>query len=172
MNEQSWKIAAILAMVTAAGGLLFHLIMPIPKPASPQVKANQERKIRATIEDKRDRVTKSKATIEKYVWSAKSDELGAQAMAYINKLAAKESLKVSAFRPQRTQEGMGLTSHPYLVSVEGQYPSVMKFVRTLETKGTKLAVTTVQVASSDGASDQVNATVGVTAFRLVENEKK
>ena len=57
-----------------------------------------------------------------------------------------------------------MTQLPFLIGVDGSYPNVVAFVKDIETKGTKLALSQVQLSSSDGTTDKVSASIGVVAY--------
>ena len=94
------------------------------------------------------------------------------AMSMLEKFARQNNLKIISFRPQRLEEEAGLERMPYQITLEGAFPKVISFVRTVETPATKIAVTNVQIASSDGASDAVTATISLVAYRQKSSLKK
>ena len=53
---------------------------------------------------------------------------------------------------------------PFLVTVEGPYPSVTLFCQDIDKQATKLAVNLIQIASSDAASNAVTASIGLIAY--------
>lgn len=166
MNEKACTAAGIAAVIVAAVILTLHLVFPVPEPKKiDRKRQQQELNLLIDIKDLRDRVTETRTYNDSHLWQQNADKVGASAMALVTKLANNHELKVNAFRPQRVQDDSGLTRLPYLVAVEGRFPSVIAFVQQLETPTTKLAVNTLQIASADGASDQVSASVGIVAYK-------
>ncbi len=102
-------------------------------------------------------------------------QVGADVMSQVGGLAEKESVKVTAFRPQRSEPNAGMTRYPYSVVCEGAFPAVSRFVRAIEAPGTKLATVSVQIVAADGETDKVTATIGLVAFlnnsQVKSNEK-
>ncbi len=173
MTEREWNYVSGAAVVIMAGVTLAHFLVPIPSLGKVvQAHKNEETKLNASISKLRDDVTTMKVENSKRVWTQPADQVSAAAMSLVTKAAQSRNLKVIAFRPQRTQDDSGVTRLPYLVSLEGSFPNVLQFVKSIENPATKLAVQSVQLASADGASDKVSATVGVVAYRELEEKKK
>lgn len=84
----------------------------------------------------------------------------------MNQIARKRNLKVASFRPQKPVDEAGLLRLPYLVSLEGTYRDALAFVKELEKPQNRLAVNLVQLASADGETSMVRATVGIWALRM------
>lgn len=166
MTERQWHQVALAAVVVMAVVLLAHLVVPVPSAAS-VVRAlrRQDGDLRTKIEKARDDVSATRAENETKVWTQPADQVSAAALARVTELAKAQSLKVLAFRPQKAQEGSGVTRYPYQISVEGYFPKVVAFVRALETPKLKLPVVSVQIAAADGATDKVSSTIGIVAFK-------
>lgn len=171
MTEQHWKNLCIAAGIVAVLVIAADLLIPKPKADGQARFAIQENKVLGEIRELREKVAAAKGKNQPMLWSGDPDEISAQAMAFATKMANAQNLNVVAFRPQRTQTNGHLMMLPYQLSVNGSFPDLIHFLQAMETKGTKLAVNVVQVASSDGASDHVSATVGLVAYREGENKK-
>lgn len=173
MNERSWNILSIAAVVAAGLILLWHVLAPMPSAGKVvQARANQERQLRETLKSLRARVTETRSSNESRIWTEPADEVGAAAMAYVSSLAQSKGMKVIAFRPQRPEKDVGVMRHPFMVSLEGSFPSIVSFLNSVETGKGKLAVNTVQIAAADGATDKVSASIGVVAYRELENNAR
>ncbi|MBV6458127.1 MAG: hypothetical protein HONBIEJF_01250 [Fimbriimonadaceae bacterium] len=171
MTERNWRQICIAAVVVGGLVVVADLLLPKPKAGSAARYAIQENTMLGEIRKLRDQVSAAKAKNQPMIWALDADEISAHAMAFATKMANGRNLKVAAFRPQRPQPNGNLTMLPYQLSVEGSFPDVVRFLQAMETKGTKLAVNLVQVASADGASDHVNATIGLVAYREGESKK-
>lgn len=171
MNERSWKHVCVAALVVGILVVVGDFLLPKPKSQGAAQFAIKENTMLGEIRQLREKVLEAKVKNEPIVWAADPDEISAQAMALVTKMANARNLNVVAFRPQRAQANGNLMMLPYQLSVDGSFPEVIRFLQAMETKGTKLAVNLVQVASADGASDEVNATIGVVAYREGENKK-
>lgn len=97
-------------------------------------------------------------------WNVSLQDVGPAVLSSVTRLAKTRFLKLSTFRPQKTVELDGVTQAPYLLAVEGAYPELIAFVKDLENPKTKLAVTMLQLTSSDASSDRVTATIALAAF--------
>jgi Tfp pilus assembly protein PilO len=172
MNDRAWNGVGIAACVAAGAVLVYHVLSPIKGPGKAvQTKANEERKQLGAISRIRGEVSDLKTKNEAVIWTQDPDQVAATSMAKITTLAAAKGLKLIAFRPQRAQDDGVVNRYPYLVALEGTYPNVVAFLGALETPGSKLAVSQVQIAANDGATDKVSATVGVVAYREMEVKK-
>jgi Tfp pilus assembly protein PilO len=90
-------------------------------------------------------------------------------LAQLAQQAQRRSLKIGAFRPQKQQTLAGLTELPYSVQVSGPFLSVRAFLSVLDSSSSKLALRSVQIASADGKSSLVTATLGLSAYVPVES---
>jgi hypothetical protein len=73
--------------------------------------------------------------------------------------------KLTSFRPQRTIEAAGPLQVPYIATLDGSFMGISAFVKDFEEdEANHLAITQVQIASSDSASDHVVATVAIVGF--------
>lgn len=172
MTESNWKAASVAAMVALTGVLAYHLFVPQPQPAANVLKRRAEvKKLESEVEKLREQVTADRKSVESKVWKEAGDQLGAEAMKTISNYAAQSKLKVIAFRPQRSQDDANLTRFGYLAALDGPFPNVMQFISSIESNANKLALSSVQITSVDGASDRVSASVSVVAFRQKEVQK-
>jgi hypothetical protein len=73
-------------------------------------------------------------------------------------------LKLITFRPQKAEQERDLTRIPFLLALEGPYSDVVALTKDLERPQSKLAVNMLQLNSSDGVTDQVNAAINVVAY--------
>ncbi|HVT14144.1 MAG TPA: type 4a pilus biogenesis protein PilO [Fimbriimonadaceae bacterium] len=107
---------------------------------------------------------KLESDILPFLWEGLPDKVAPAALAKVNDLAKQRALKVVAFRPQKPSEVKGLTQVVFGVTVDGSFPNTVQFIKDLEQPGLKLAVSTVQIASADQASDRVTGTVNIVAY--------
>ncbi len=173
MNEKNWIALGYLAVVVAACMLVASFAFPVKSAgAVVATRAQEDRKLDASIETLRTEVSTLRAKNLLRLWTQPADEVAAATMAKVTSLAQARNLKVIAFRPQRTQDDDGVVRLPYQATLEGPFPQVIGFLQDLETSKFRAIVSTVQIASSDGASDKVTATIGVVAYREMDAEKK
>lgn len=169
-NYTQLTIAGLVACLLLVGFDQFG-----PKPSATRTGAARKReqvKLEGETAKLRDQVAILQVRNQTRLWSQTADQVGPTAMSMLEKFARQNNLKVISFRPQRLEEEAGLERLPYQITLEGAFPKVISFVRTVETPATKIAVTNVQIASSDGASDAVTATISLVAYRQKSSLKK
>lgn len=156
-----------LGALILAGTLLYIVLVPAPTPKGLVARTRTKER---EIQNKIGRAKERRVEIETILTKRKSilppDAIGSDALARMTKLAKAGNLKLTAFRPQRTTDSpSGVTLYPYQMTLEGTFPGVAKFVRTVERTTDDLAVTLVGLASAEGPNGAVTATVGIVTFR-------
>ncbi len=159
-KDTNWgAVAAIVAFLTIAA-----YDFMVPKPGlDPKAKTLEElERERAT---KREQYAKAQTEVDGQTWQVGRDEVGPKAMAWVSRAAEANFVSISAFRPQKMAESAGLDQLNYMVTAEGPFLNVMRLIDAIESEGSLMAVKSVQLASVNGASDTVRATVGLVAFK-------
>jgi hypothetical protein len=164
-SERSWNVATVGAIIVMVALVAYHLIVPMPAVTAQQQRKKNERDLAKTRDTYMRKSRELQKTNADRLWDLGPESLGPMAMGKVSNLSKSFGLKMVSFRPQKQVDSGDLVRYGYLVSVEGTFPKVIEFVRKLETPETKLAVSSLQVTSTDGASDAVSATVGVVAYR-------
>ncbi|MFY9233863.1 MAG: type 4a pilus biogenesis protein PilO [Fimbriimonadaceae bacterium] len=162
--ESLWSVALALSLALFVGALM---LVFMPKPAAAAAgreKAAELRGIREMTMRAQQLYLEIDASNERLIWNQDAQTIGAKALEMVSRKARAFELKLSAFRPQRETDVGALRQLPFLILVEGTYPKVAAFLSSLEQPLTKLAVNGIQIASSDGASDGVTASITVIAF--------
>lgn len=161
-----WKGVLGFSMAAMLGIWIFDMAAPRPGfLLSGEAQASRENQIRQQAHQLETEAIRAEAMVANRLWAGDAEQIGPQSLAIATRAAQQSGLKLSAFRPQKPLTEGPLQRFPYLVSLEGTYPRVLAFVRYLETNERRLAVNVVQIASSDGASSAVTATVGIWAIR-------
>jgi Tfp pilus assembly protein PilO len=169
--EAGTSIAILLALLTLVVTGIVMVFVPEPNAAGLAAgKIRSQRELEDRITNLKKDQTKAKEKIAKQVWALPIQEVGPKALESITAYAQKEKLKLVAFRPQKTAEVNGLTQLPFVISIEGPYPGIMKFLKDLDQPDLKLGTNLVQVSSSDPNTDLVSATVGVVAYKQLETK--
>lgn len=162
----AWNALLVLAMIALAGAAVFDLAVPAPKlDMSPQARKARQDKVISEVAVLDKQAEEAKMLLSARLWKEKPDAIGPAAMDVITRSAKKHSLVVGSFRPQKLVEEPPLTRFPYIVSVDGTYLGVLSFVRDLEQPENKIVVNSIQIASADGASSAVTATIAIWAFK-------
>lgn len=172
MTEKNWLAVSYAAVVVAGLLLVAHFAFPVKRVgASPAQNTKRDQQYDDSIEKLRLELTTSRAKNATRLWTQAADEIAAATMAKVTSLAQSRGLRVVAFRPQRIQEDTGIIRLPYQATLEGPFPQIMGFVQDLETSKFKTIVSTIQIASADGASDKVSSTIGLVAYREEDLKK-
>ncbi|MFZ4508335.1 MAG: type 4a pilus biogenesis protein PilO [Fimbriimonas sp.] len=156
-------VLAILVLATTLAVMLF-----LPKPTDKGIakqRRDKELELKLSKQQASDRLAELKASINSRIWDLPADQIGPGALSKVSQAAAAHKLKIVAFRPQRANEAEDLIQLPYLVTLDGPYLSVLGFVQDIQAKENKLAVNLVQLASADGASNRVTASVSLMAYQ-------
>lgn len=159
------SVLAIVAIVTLLGTFLFMVFVPKPTTKGLAEKTRQDgMKIRIKTRDADDRLVAAKATVATTTWPGSGDEVAPSANTRLIAMATRRGLKLTSFRPQRTTAKTDLTVLPFIVTVEGSFPQVVEFTRDIDSPGTRLATSLVQITSANDDTDRVTATVAVMAY--------
>lgn len=171
-SETGTSIAILGALGVLVLTGLFMLFVPAPTTegiAAGKIRSQRE------LDERVDKLKADKkltsAKIASQVWTEPIAEIGPTALESITAFARTQKLTLLGFRPQKTLDVNGLTQLPFLISVEGPYPNIMKFVRQLEASDLRMGTSLVQVSANDPNSDLVNATIGVVAYKLISTAK-
>lgn len=164
-QETTWIRATIGAAIVMVLVLVVNFAFPVPKPKGAAEYFNKEKELSTqrliAEKDKKDLADAN----GKRLWNLGAEAIGPMAMGRVSNMAKANGLNMVAFRPQRNVPAGDLVRYAYQISIEGSFGKVVEFTRKLETPETKLSVVSLQVASTDGASDAVSATIGVVAYR-------
>lgn len=171
-TEMGVKIATWLGVLGIIAGIALLFLLPKPNAHEAFVRQKeQERNIQASADKSQKEFEAAKVTVVAQTWNGGAETVGPGALAVMNTLATKNRVQLSGFRPERTSQASGLDLLPYSVTATGAYLDVLNFVKAIENPQNKLAVDSLQIASSEANSDQVIATVGLTAYRVTEVAK-
>ncbi len=162
MGPTAASLGAMLALTAVA---LYMVLAPTPSVADSNRKFKRDRQkmLMDALIAKKD-AEKDRAASIANLWAVPPTDIGPSALSDVTRLAKADGVTLLAFRPQKQSEFKGMTVLPFVISVQGKFDKIAKFERDLETAARKLAVNLVQIASSDSASDEVNGTIGITAF--------
>jgi hypothetical protein len=163
------SVLILLSIVILTGSLLFMLLVPKPTTAGlANGRDRSRRQVRLETEKAKVRLKIAQAAVRPRLWSGTGDSVTGAVLALLAQQAQQRSLKIGAFRPQKQQALSGLTELPYSVQVSGPFLSVRAFLSALDTGSSRLALRSVQLASADGKTSQVTATVGLSAYVAAE----
>lgn len=158
-------LAAILLLL---GTLLYMVLVPVPSAAGmAKGRTLSRNKITDEISKAKTRANELEKANKAYLWNDTADGVTAKVLNTITAQAKSKSLKMAAFRPQRPQALETLTELPFSVQISGPYPAVRAVISTLNTPKSKIALKSIQIASADGASSAVTATIAFSAYTVL-----
>lgn len=163
------RFFVLIPLVAVLASLGAGLMLLFPKQPATISAAEQKKRENKIVEDAAKAARRAEQLADEVgllTWKEQPDQIEPKALEIVNRSANRSNVKVLGFRPQKATSAGGLEQLPFLVTLEGAFPNVVALVRDLGTRSNRLAVTTVQVASADAASDKVTATVVLAAFRL------
>ncbi len=163
-RELASKALIIIAFVALLAGLAMYFRPNKPVALTDSEKIKQIDSANKDIEAEKSMLDYQRRQVAAFTWRQKQEEIGPLALASISKLVRNHGLKLITFRPQKAEQEKDLTRIPFLVALEGPYSDVVDFTKDLEMPQSKLAVNMLQLNSSDGVTDQVNATISVIAY--------
>ena len=147
------------------GSALFMLLAPPPSTAGLAVKKRDaEFKVKLETQKAQQALGQSNAFIAMRTWPESEDQISATVLARVSQFARNRGIKLIQLRPQRSDPKAVPPQLPFLVTVEGAYPSVVQFARDLEGSSTKLVVNLVTLSSADASTDKVTGTIGLVAY--------
>jgi Tfp pilus assembly protein PilO len=165
-EELPTNLVMLVSMLALVGVLLFVLLVPKPTVAGMRSqRQNREFEIKREHQTVERQLVEVRGHVATYVWDLPLQQVSPAALANVTTSVQARNLRLIAFRPQRVAESTGgLSQIPFMITVEGTFPNVAQFVDDLESPANRLAVNLVQISASDGATDQVSASIGVLAF--------
>jgi hypothetical protein len=162
LTGPQWVSVSCLVVLSALG---IFLLTPRPTTKGMMSKhRRQEVQLLADIDDAKKRATAARKVIDQSVWTGPTDKIAPLALAKINGFVAKHRLNLIRFQPQRTGSVAKLIQSPFVLTVDGNFPSVIALLDEFRTVNRKLAVNLVQISSADQSSSKVTATIGLIAY--------
>lgn len=171
--DQLPKILTGLAVAVLFVTLVAMIAVPKADAKEGLLKAKRQiSKDRVATIIAREDADKAESVVRLRTWPGTPGTIGPVARERLRALAAKVGVSLTSFRPQRQNDNGELSQLPFVATIEGPYPNVVRFVRGAESPTTKLAVNLVQISNSDDASNRVNATVGLLAYLVPQKPQE
>ena len=156
----------LLALVILAVSLGLILLAPVQtKAAVDKSHKNSLRKLVNQISDLNRRADSAQKEAATRLWTGDAETVSTSVLGSLTNQANSLSLKVGAFRPQRIVQVDGLTELPFSVQITGPYTRVRKVLATYDTSVSKVAIRSVQIASSaQSSTNDITATLQLSAY--------
>lgn len=157
----------LLSIAILTGTLIFMLLAP-PLPTGESV-AKSHVLARMNMKKQTKTLTAEAAKEENEaktrLWQGDSETIATTILGGLTAQANVLSLKVAAFRPERTILLDGLVEMPFNVQVSGPYPKVRQVIASFDRATSKVALRSAQISSSAAsASNDVTATLLISAY--------
>ncbi|HVL39337.1 MAG TPA: GspMb/PilO family protein [Fimbriimonadaceae bacterium] len=170
LKGDTWWDISIVGMAIAVVALLAFVLMP-KEQRDPGVTRfrNEEAKLKREIDETRTNVADLAEQNRTFLWNAAAERVSATVHEQVTRSAKTGGLRLVSFRPQKVEDVGSVQAMPFLATVEGSFPAVKALEASLENSNNRLAVTSLQVTSSNNAADLVTANIGLVAFRDARN---
>lgn len=159
-NLTTWNIVCGLAIVVMVGAACFELAAPKPSAQAEIKKLDGKRKL-LLVRDRAVQVEmeKAKANLAAYIRKNTAADTAPIVLSDLNTLAKAAGVNLTNFRPGRTTVSGDVTVVPFDVTATGTYNQLVTFMRKTEEPDHLLAVNSIQITNSEGAGDQISATL-------------
>jgi hypothetical protein len=159
----SFIILASLIILLAT--LIFRLFAPMPSGKG-LVQSNglQTVMMQSQTRSATARWKSAAKAISPKVWAGDPDTVSGSVLAILTNDALANSLKLGAFRPQRTIVLTGMTELPFAVQITGSYKGVRAVMQSLDARGSKVILRSVQISSTEQETQAVTATLGLSVY--------
>ena len=161
------SLLIVLSLLIFLGCLVSMVFFKPPTTAG--VAAGRQRSIstiQKEIATSEQRAQEAQVSVRTRLWQGDPEAVTAAVLAQLTRQTNQSGVQLVAFRPQKLQALEGVSELPFSVQLTGSYPKVRALVAALEVSSSRLVVRSFQFASTDGASDAITATVGVSAYYL------
>jgi Tfp pilus assembly protein PilO len=160
------SVLILLSIAILVGALIF-MLTPVPTAASVQKSHRLARiKMRNQTADLGRQADQATLQAKTRLWQVDAESVSTAILGSLTAQASQYSLKVSAFRPQRTVVLDGLIELPFTVQVSGPYLKVRKVIDSFDAATSKVALESVQIAASaESTTNDVTATLTLDAYQ-------
>ena len=155
----------LLSLLLLAGTLAFMLLVPKPGMAKGAKSwASTRRRMADDVADTKAQERRAQAAVRPRLWHSDPESVTATLLNQLTVQAAYRKLKLTAFRPERGQEFDGMNELRFSAQVSGPDPAIQALLRSLDARGSKVALRSVQLGLAQTSGSDVTATLGLSAF--------
>lgn len=159
------SLLVILSILVLAGTLAYMLLVPKPSAAGgARAWTSSRRRMVDDIADTRRQSREARAAIRPRLWRGDPEAVTATVLEQLTVQTGKRSLKLTAFRPDRSQAFEQVTELRFDAQVAGPYAGVHSLLGALDAGGSKVVLRSAQITLSQAAGSTVTATLGLSAF--------
>ena len=159
------SVLTLLSILVLAGTLAYMLLVPKPSAAgSARAWTSSRRRMVDDIADTRRQSRLARAAVRPRLWRGEPEAVTATVLAQLTQQTGHRALKLAAFRPDRPREFEEVTELRFDAQVTGPYAGIHSLMDSLDSRGSKVALRSVQITLSQAAGNTVAATLGLSAF--------
>lgn len=159
------SVLTLLSILVLAGTLAYMLLVPKPSAAgSARAWTSSRRRMVDDIADTRRQSRLARAAVPPRLWRGEPEAVTATVLAQLTQQTGHRALKLAAFRPDRPREFEEVTELRFDAQVTGPYAGIHSLMDSLDSRGSKVALRSVQITLSQAAGNTVAATLGLSAF--------
>jgi Tfp pilus assembly protein PilO len=154
------------AFVILVGTLAFMLLAKPPQSVT-GVTLQKRGKIEA-IAKAQTKASEVRKVLAPKLWQGGSVQVTANILGNLTNEAARYGLTLTSFRPDTDKDLTGFRELKYTVQVSGPYPKVRSLLTSLDGGNDKVALGSVQIATSPNSAAAVQATLSLSAYLLTD----
>ena len=159
------SVLMILSILVLAGTLAYMLLVPKPSARnSARAWTSSRRRMVDDISDTRKQTRLARESVRPRLWRGDPEAVTATILAQLTQQTGHRALKLAAFRPDRSREFEEVTELRFDAQVSGPYAGLHSLMDALDSRGSKVALRSVQITLSQTAGNTVAATLGLSAF--------
>jgi hypothetical protein len=159
------SVLMVFSILVLAGTLAYMLLVPKPSAAqNTRAATSSRRRMVDDIAETRHQTRVARMAIQPRLWHGDPEFVTATALALLTRQTEKRSLKLTSFRPDRSQEFADVTELRFDVQVAGPYAGLHSLLAAQDARGSKLVLRSVQITASQAAGSTVTASLGLSAF--------
>jgi hypothetical protein len=164
--DLGWNSLLVISLLAILTALWFGVVSPVK--TLEKSGAEQVALLNATVVRANQKRQDDLHHIQGQSWTGPVETVGSTVLSYVSDLCEKHHVQLTAFRTEKSVDVAKLTEAPFVVAVEGGFPDVLAFSKSLEDPSSKLAVNLLQVGASDSGPGRVTATLGLLGFLVKE----
>lgn len=155
----------LLSLLILAGTLAYIIAVPKPRvTGSGGLSGRTQQRLRDDIALTQKQERLASAAIRPRLWHSDPQSVTATVLAQMTAQTGQHSVKLTAFRPERSTAFDSVTEMRFDAQLSGSYPGIQAVMAALDARGSKVVLRAVQLASSQEADHSVTATLGLSAF--------
>ena len=164
-KSQLPSLLAIVGIVVLSLNLAYLFFAPkFDKTKLIRQRNSQTFTLTKRYNEAKDDLESSRTRVANNFWKEIPEKITPIALARLTAMMSNQKVNMVGFRPQKPIETTSLVQVPFNLSVDGRFSDVVALVDKIEKSDSKLAISQFTMASSEGETDLVTASIGLVAF--------